>query len=125
MPFKAAELNAKTYHVAVNYFGQTLKIKYNADSKYAEMEEKLDAERVEMDDESGVPEIPYDEVRRKVADLICMVVEEWDYELEDGTILDIDGEAFANRKHPLDFYNRIQSAIMSDFAKRGEGTKKR
>lgn len=64
------------------------------------------------------------QVRRRICDLLCMVIEEWDYLDEKGEPLEIDPEVLANEGHPLEFYSGLSSAISEDFANKGGGTKR-
>ena len=125
MPFKGSEARVKVNRLVYPYNGQKLVVKYNAGDKYAELEEKIDSEKLDEIGENGNEDITIPELRRKLADLLCIVIEEWDYEDDDGKVLPITGKALADERHPLEFYSGLSSAISEDFASRGGGTKSR
>lgn len=123
MPFKGHEALKKQNYLAYPYNGQVLKVWYNAGEKYAKLEELVDEEKLDRIGEDGVPDMAIPQLRSRLSELLCMVIEKWDYKDENGEDFPIDAEKLAAEGHPLEFYSGLSTAISQDYAKQGGGTK--
>lgn len=124
MPFKVAEAQKHVNRLVYVFNGQKLTCKYNAGEKYAALEEKIERDDMDIRNNGNADDdATIDELRKRLSELLCMVLEEHDIVNEKGEPVPTNAKALASLKLPLEFYSGWSNAISEDFNNRAGGTK--
>jgi hypothetical protein len=124
MPFKVAEAKQHINSLVYVFNKQKLHCKYNAGEKYAALEEKIEKDGLdELSTNGDADDVTIKELRLRLCELLCMVLEEHDIVDADDKPVPINPKQLASLGLPLEFYSGWSNAISEDFNSRAGGTK--